>query len=158
RAVALERELDQPVEQRGVGQAARLPQPREHRRLGEARQAVDLVDEEGAARALHQEVDAAESLAVEDLAGADREALHLARLLLVELRRDEELRVLVDVLRLVVVELVAGADLARQRGLEALAAEQRDLDLARVDRRLDEDLGVVARRLLERGQERRVFA
>ena len=146
-AVALERELDQPVEQRRVGQAGRLPQPRVHRDLGEAGQAVQLVHVVGERVAVDQEVDAREAARPR---ARDRRRSPLAQLLrerLGDRRRHEQLGALVDVLRLVVVPLALGADLARHRRLGRLVAEQRDLDLARVDAPLDQELRVVAHRV-----------
>ena len=59
---------------------------------------------------------------------------------------DEQLAGVVDVLVLVVVELVAGDDLARHRGARFGVAEHRHLDLSAVDALLDDEPLVVGRR------------
>jgi hypothetical protein len=131
--VALDGEADELVDQLGVGEAARLPQLGVHRDRGEPRDRVHLVEEEPAAALLEEEVDPCHPVAAQRLEHVDGHRPHLVGLLGRERRRHEELRPVVDVLVLVVVELVPGHDLAGHRGAGRQVAEHGDLDLAAGD-------------------------
>ena len=65
----------------------------------------------------------------------------------------DSLDAVVDVLALEVVERSVGDDLAGRRHLRCVTAEQRDLDLARIDRTFDDDARIPASRELERRAE-----
>src|SRR4051794_36973219 len=60
--VALDGELDQPVDELGVGDSGRLPELRVHRDRREARHRVGLVAEEPATALLEEEIDAGEAV------------------------------------------------------------------------------------------------
>ena len=66
-AVALDGQLDEPVDELRVGDAGRLPQLRVHRDRREPGHRVGLVAEEPAAALLEEEVDAGEPVAAQDL-------------------------------------------------------------------------------------------
>ena len=137
----------------GSGSAARLPELRVHRDRGEAGQRVDLVDEDAVRAALEEEVHARHPGDAAEAEDRDRQALRLLRDGRRHGRRDEQLRLVVAVLVVVVVELVAGDDLARDGRARLVVAEHRALDLARVDALLDERALVVPQRDLDRGRE-----
>src|SRR5438445_10759582 len=85
-AMTLQRQLDQAVYQFWVGEAARLPHLRIHADGREPRNGIDLIDEYLLGRRLHQKIDAGHSFATHRLIAGDRQALHFARLLRVEVR------------------------------------------------------------------------
>src|SRR3984885_13400189 len=64
-AVTLDRERDQPIEERAVAQAGRVPQPRKHADGREAGDRVDLVDEQLARAPVEEEIDAREPAAID---------------------------------------------------------------------------------------------
>ena len=81
--------------------------------------------------------------AVDGLERGDRQPADLVRDRGWQLGRNDRLRTLVEVLRLVVVELARGDDFARHRGLRLVVAEHAALDFPRVGHRgLDDDLAV----------------
>ena len=115
-------------EQVGVGEPARLPQLREHADRGEAGDRVDLVHEQLARRPLQEEVDARVAGRVHRSEGArppgaatsrDRVRRRGAR------ESASSVRLSGRVLRVVVVELAVGDDLAGHRGLGVVVAEHR---------------------------------
>src|SRR5581483_4565054 len=55
---ALDRQLDQAINQLGIAQTAGLPQLGIHARAGESRHGVELVEQHGAITVSHEEVDA----------------------------------------------------------------------------------------------------
>ena len=134
--VALERELRSGDRAARDSDAGRLPQLRVHADRGEAGHRVDLVDEEPPA--------------VASTAGSRRAPCRRSRSRgtprrpAAALRRPcaagrsagmTRARSVVEVLRLVVVELARRDDLAGDRGLRVVVAEHRALDLARVRHR-----------------------
>ncbi len=114
---------------------------------------VDLVDEDGTRRALDEEVAARVSGAVDSRERAHSEATDLLCGRRVENGWDRERHHPVGVLRLVVVELVGRHDLSGYRGARRLVAEHAALELASLDRGLDDDLAVVTRGELQRRAE-----
>src|ERR1043166_9817969 len=141
---ALDSELEEALDQARVLQLRRLPQLRVHRDVREAGDGVDLVQVEPVRAALQEEVDARESGGADRLERVDGDLPDLLGLLFRQLRRNHELRFVLDVLVLVVVEVASRDDFARHARLRLLVAEDRDLDLARVDAALDEHLLVGA--------------
>src|ERR1043166_5370591 len=111
-ASALESKLDQPLDEPRVLQLRRFPQLRIHRDAREAGDGVDLVDVKPIRAALEKEVDAREARCADGLERRDRVAAQLVALLLRQLRRDHELRGVVDIFVRIVVELAARQDLA----------------------------------------------
>ena len=92
-----------------VREPRRLPHPREHRDRGEPRHRVHLIDDDRAGRA-DEEVDPREALAAERLERQARLPLHFSLDRLVEVCRHDEVRGIIEVLRLEVVELMIAAD------------------------------------------------
>ncbi len=142
---------DQAVDQLGIAHPHRLKQLRIHADVGEARQRVDLVDDELAVVA-EEEVDPRQALAAERAEGFDRELAHLVAHLARKVGRDFHRRpLLVEVFGLVSVKAVAVArhDFAGRRGDErpVLTLEHPAFDLAAAHIFLDQDLAVVAERL-----------
>ncbi len=109
-----------------------MPELGVHRDVGEAGQRVDLAHEE-IAPAFEQEVDPAHAGAADRPEGLHRELAHPLLHDRLHRRRDPQLRLVLEVLVLVVVEVVAGHDLAHRRGLERRVAEHRALQLAATD-------------------------
>src|SRR5581483_5977138 len=147
---ALDSQLEQAIDQLWVREATCLPELGEHADGRKARNSVDLVDHDLVRGPAHEEIDAREPGAFERQEDLDRHAPdalgHLGR----ERRRDQQLRPAIEVFGAVVVELVAGNDLARDRSFGLVVAQHRYLDLARVDKLLDENLLVVAERFHQR--------
>ncbi len=113
--VALERQLDQPVEQLRVADAGGLEEARVHARRREARDRVQLVDDHLAVLA-DEEVDARHPLALGRDEGVDRELLHAARRLVGNPRRHDDVGAALVVLGGVVVPLRVRDDLADDGG------------------------------------------
>src|SRR5919197_706951 len=154
-ALALERELDQAVEQLAVAQPRGLPHARVPARGREPWNRVDLVDQD--AVVLEKEVHARHAGAVDGAVGCERQLTDPPAGLGRDPRGHREVRLAVRVLRRVVVELARVRDLAGQGGHGLVVAEHAHLDLAAVDGALDEELPIVACRLVERpGQGLRV--
>src|SRR3954471_10496452 len=105
---ALDAELDQLFDQPRVLHLRRFPQLRKERARREARNGVDLVDEEAVRAALEEKVDARVAGRTHGLERRNGETPQLLALLLRQLGRDDELRLVVDVLVGVVVEVAAG--------------------------------------------------
>ena len=142
RASAISRSRSAPVLD-----ARRGPELRVHADRGEAGDGVHLVDVDRARCAFQQEVDPSHAGAVDRLERRDRQPLDLRGGRSRQIRRDEDLRPVVDVLGLVVVELARRDDFAGHRGRRLVVAEHGALDFARLGhRRLDDDLAVEARR------------
>src|SRR5947199_43484 len=154
-ALALERELDQAVEQLAVAEPGSLPHSRVPARRGEPGDRVDLVDEDPIA--LEKEVHPRHAGAVDGAVRLERERADPPGRLGRKWGWHREPRLAIRVLRRVVVELARVRDLAGQGGHGLVVPEHAHLDLAAGDGALDEDLPVVARRLVERpGQGARV--
>src|SRR5438876_1262148 len=154
-ALALERELDQAVEQLAVAEPGSLPHSRVPARRGEPGDRVDLVDEDPIA--LEKEVHPRHAGAVDGAVRLERERADPPGRLGRKRCGHRESRLAIRVLRRVVVELARVRDLAGQGGHGLVIAEHAHLDLAAGDGALDEDLPVVARRPVERpGQGARV--
>ena len=139
--VALERELDQAIEQTRVRDPARGEEARVDARLGEAGDRVDLVQDERAVRS-QEVVDARHAGEVAGAEGRERGRLDARDGVRLELGRDQDLRAADRVLRLVVVPLAVRADLADRRGHRRLVAEHAALHLAAVEELLGEHLVV----------------
>src|SRR2546426_196028 len=154
-ALALERELDQAVEQLAVAEPGSLPHSRVPARRGEPGDRVDLVDEDPIA--LEKEVHPRHAGAVDGAVRLERELADPPGRLGRKGGWHRESRLAIRVLRRVVVELARVRDLAGQGGHGLVVPEHAHLDLAAGDGAFDEDLPVVARRLVERpGQGARV--
>src|SRR2546426_4275129 len=109
-ALALERELDQALEQLAVGEPGGLPHPRVPARRREPRDRVDLVDQD--AVVLEKEVHARHAGAVDGAIGLERELADPAARLGRNRRGHRDARLALGVLRRVVVELARVGDLA----------------------------------------------
>src|SRR5256712_848188 len=154
-ALALERELDQAVEQLAVAELGSLPHSRVPARRGEPGDRVDLVDEDPIA--LEKEVHPRHAGAVDGAVRLERERADPPGRLGRKGGWHRESRLAIRVLRRVVVDLARVRDLAGQGGNGLVVPEHAHLDLAAGDGAFDEDLPVVARRLVERpGQGVRV--
>src|SRR5207253_5166260 len=134
--LALERELDQAVEQLAVAEPGGLPHPRVAARRGEAGDRVDLSDEDPIA--LEKEVHPRHAGAVDGAVRLERERADPAGRLGRKRRGQRESRLAIRVLRRVVVELDRVRDLAGQGGHGLVVAEHAHLDLAAGDGALDE--------------------
>src|SRR4029079_14952062 len=127
--MALETELDEAREQVVVIEAGGAPELGEHADRREAGDGVDLVHVLLSRLAVHQEIDARVAARVHGLEHAYAELPGLARLRGAEGRGDAQLRAALGrVLRVVVVELAVGNDLAHHRRLRLLVAEDPELD------------------------------
>src|SRR5262249_28487114 len=140
--VTLESQPDQAVDEPGVGEPGRLPEPGIGRRLGEAGHGVDLVHPDPVVLA-EEEVDPGEAGRVDGAERGEGEPPDLLGDPRVQRGGDQELGDPLGVLRLVVVPLLAREDLARHGGLRMLVAEDAHLDLAARDPALDQELPVV---------------
>ena len=150
RPVAREGEVHDPAADRGEVVAARRAQRREQADRREARDRVDLGHDERLAG--EQEVDPGEALGADRAVGVAGELEHRRPLDRRDLGRERRLRQAGRVLRRVVVELVAGHDLARAVQLElvGLVAEDGHLEVPGAGEvALDEREVVEAERLVE---------
>ena len=150
--MALERERDKPVEQLGIGDAALGEELRVDARRGEAGNRVELVDDHLAVGA-HEEVDPRHALAVRRDERLDRELLHALQRLGRQPGGHDQLHPAVRVLRVEVVPVGVGDDLADHRRDRVAVAEHADLDLHAGLELLHEDLVVVAAGERNRGLE-----
>src|SRR2546423_1344356 len=137
---------DQPGDQLRVLQTGRRPHPREHRRRGEARHRVDLV-EVHLEVAGQEEVHAGQAGTVQRGEGTPRVVPDLPADPLRQVGRNVELARVVEVLGLEVVELMIphDADLGEQRGIRPAAVlpfQYPAFDLPAGYRLLDEYLRV----------------
>ena len=97
----------------------------------------------GAAGAREQEVHPGHAGAVDGAEGGDRQRADVFGLRRRQLRRNDHLGPIVDVLRFVVVELARRNDLTGNRGFRRVVAEHGAFDLAGFGhRRLDDDLAI----------------
>src|SRR5919199_645892 len=130
-AVALDRQLHQTVDQRGVGQATGGPQQREHAGGREAGDGVDLADVELVIPA-EQEVDARHAGAVDGQVRAARKVARALGYLRREIRRHDEVAGAGLVLCLEGVKGgVVDVDLANDGHLGLLVAQHAALNLTR---------------------------
>ena len=141
--MAFDRQLDQPVQQRRIGQTTDGPQPRVHRDRGEPRDRVDLIHDEPAITFVVEAVHARHAVAPARGERAERYLSHFGGCGLGQLSWGDELRGTVLVLVGVGVKLGAGHDLAGERRLGCERTQHRHLDLASDDHLLREDLLVV---------------
>src|SRR5947209_5228457 len=151
RRVALEGELDEPVEQLGVRHPAGLKQRGEHAGGGEARHRVELVEQH--MLALDEEVDAGQPAAPAEKEGLDGHLLDALAYPGRDARRHDQLHTARCVLGLVVVpaRLAGGQyDLARLGGDGLPVADHRALDLEPAGRCLDDGQRIVFERGLKR--------
>src|SRR5437867_10615093 len=146
-ALAIERELDQALEQLAVAEPGGLPHPRVPARRGEPGDRVDLVHEN--AVAVQEEVHARHAGAVDGTVGRDRQRADPPARLGRDRRRNRDPRPALGVLRRIVVEIAWVGDLAGQGGHGLVVAEDAHLALPATDGALDEELLAVARRLVE---------
>src|SRR5215217_3860287 len=149
----LQRQSDQAVHQLVQRHAAPLPETRVHADGGEAGDGIHLIDVDMVAVAVHEEIAARHAGQIERARRGDRYFLYLGQRAPVDWRRDKKLRVFVDVLGVVVVELIAGNDLADDRGDRLVVAEHRNLQLAGVYRFFDQDAAVESASLAHGGRE-----
>src|SRR5437867_13204784 len=145
--VALERELDQTLEQLAVAEPGGLPHARVPARGGEPGDRVDLVHQN--AVAVQEEVHARHAGAVDGTVGRDRQRADPPARLGRDRRRNRDPRPALGVLRRIVVEIAWVGDLAGQGGHGLVVAEDAHLALPATDGALDEELLAVARRLVE---------
>src|ERR1043166_5773560 len=110
-AGALDPELEEALDQARVLELRRLPQLRIHRDVREAGDSVDLVQVQPVRAALEEEVDPGEAGGADRLERTDGDLPELLGLLLRQLRRDDEVRLVLDVFVLVVVEVASRDDL-----------------------------------------------
>src|SRR5205807_9693768 len=115
--VALQSQLDQPLNQLWVFYSGSRPQLGVHADRGEARHGIDLIEIYLAGLGVHQEVHAGQAGAVHCLERSDCHFLQLFHLLSGELCRDDEIRTFVQILGVVVVYLGCRYYLARYRRL-----------------------------------------
>ena len=129
-APLLFRELQQPVAEFRVGDAGGLHHLRVHGDAGEARNGVDLVEQDAARLLLDEEVDPGEPGAAERVEDLLRGLRHLVPFFRGDLGGDAQKARGVRVLGVVVVELVGGEDLSHDAGLEFVVAEDGTFDVA----------------------------
>src|SRR5580765_1243341 len=142
--VPLEGELDQTAKQLVVRNAGCVEQLGVDTRRREARNGVQLVDDDLIAPD-DEAVDASHPLALRHAKRLDRDPLHLFDHGVREVRRDDEVHAALLVLRRVVVPLVSERDDLARDGRDRLAvAEHADFDLDPVEEVLHEHLVVVA--------------
>src|SRR6266516_3147849 len=152
--VALDGEIDQLCDEVRIAHPRGSPQHREHAPRGEPGDGVHLVDQHAAAGLLVEEIDSGKARAVERPKCMQRERPHPLGDGVGDRRGDHQAGGIVEVLRLEVVELVAGDDLADHAGLGGLVAEHAALQLARVQSLFHHHLGVVGEGCLQAVAER----
>src|SRR5438034_211603 len=141
-------ELDEPPDQLGDAQAGELCLLRIHARGSESGEGVHLADEEGVPR--DQEIDTSHADAVERTVRGERQLLKTLREGRLDLRARIDVGKTRDVLRLVVVPLVVAAHLTRLEDDRLMVAQDSAFQLAGTCHiALDDDLGVVAQRLVD---------
>src|SRR5215211_2925406 len=149
----LQRQADQAIHQLVQRHAAPLPETRVHADRCEPGDGIHLVDIDLVAAPVHEEIDPRHAGQIEGAKCGNGHLLDLGHRAPVDRRRNQQLGVVIDVLGVVVVELVAGNDLADDRGNRLVVAEHRDLQLASVDRFLDQDAAIETAGLAHSGRE-----
>src|SRR5262249_21049011 len=144
--MAFDGKRDQPVDQLCIWNSRRLPQFRIHADGGKSRKRVDLIDVELSCHALQKQIDASHARTFEDFESSNGQPLGIIRLNRLERRGNQQARVVIDVLRVVIVELAGGNNLSGQRRNRIVVTKNADLDLASIDSPLDDDLAIVLRR------------
>src|SRR5262249_5155403 len=114
------------------------------------RHGIDLIDDHPFAAAFNEEIDAGETRPVDGTESCDCLNLNLLDNGRGQLRRNFGPRSGVNVFVLVVVELVAGNDLAWQAGDGIVIAQNAHLDFTADDRALDDYLSVIPSRIPDR--------
>ena len=146
-------EVDQSVDQFGVRHARCLPQLWIHGDGRESGHGVHLVAQKATTLGFEEEVDTSQALASQGGEHPQREASHLVALFGGQFGRNDEARTVGDVLVLVVVEVVAGHDLAGHAGHRFDVSEHRHLDLTTDDGLFAHDPFVVGERRSNGGHQ-----
>src|SRR5580658_2458986 len=110
--VAFDAELNQAVDQVGISQSRSRPQLGVHADGGETRHGIDLVQENLPRFRVHQKIYTRQAGTIHSLERGNRELLNSFCFRLGQFRGDDQLRTFVDILRGVVVELLAGNNLS----------------------------------------------
>src|SRR5262245_42105875 len=133
--MALKGQFDQTIDQVAILDPAHLPELRIHADRSEARQGINLIENDSRCRAFQEEIDSRQSRPVYRLKSPYRQLLNLARQIRRQFRRNHQSSTaVIDVLGLVIVELGSlSDDLSRQTGHRFVVTEHADLDLPRID-------------------------
>src|SRR5207249_10790236 len=109
-------QLNQPVQQLRIGEAARLPKLGIHTDLGKAWQRIDLVDIDAPGLFLQKEIHASQTTEVKGHKRLHRLAAYLLRRSLGDIGGDNHLGFVIDVLGVIVIKFIACDHLASKRG------------------------------------------
>jgi len=148
--VAVERELDQLIDDLVICHTARNQHLGEHGDRREAGHRVDLVAQEATPVLLEEKVAARKPPTTQRTVHGQCYRVHIGHLLRRQRRRHEPDAGVVHILVVVAVELVAGDDLAGHRHERFVVADYRHLDLAPDDCLFHDDPFVVGERVLDR--------
>src|SRR5271156_4049688 len=126
----LNRQLDQPINQLRIRQSGGFPQLRIHADGGEARNGVQFVHVNLAGALLKEEIAARHPRAVNRAERSHRIILKYSHLRLRQFSRDQQLRALFQIFRLVIVIFAMRHDFARYGSAHIVVAQHRNLNFA----------------------------